>query len=149
MRQLNNTRGFKSLIKQIKASDTIPLRSLVLRPGRPISTCLFDGDDLASSFHFGYYQGKNCLGIASFIQTQINIYQLRGMATHPDNSGKGIGSSILNFAEGIFRDKNIESIWCNARSSAESFYLKHGFIAVGEYFEIPKIGTHIKMKKTL
>ncbi len=46
-------------IKQINGLETIPIRHIVLRKGKPIETCTFPEDNLNSSFHFGlYYQKK-------------------------------------------------------------------------------------------
>ena len=42
-------------IKKITAFETIIVRHPVLRPGRPIESCHFDGDELLTTSHFGLY----------------------------------------------------------------------------------------------
>ena len=44
-----------TIIKEITANETLLVRQAILRPGKSIATCHFDGDDLASTKHFGYY----------------------------------------------------------------------------------------------
>jgi hypothetical protein len=42
-------------IRKITALETYSVRQAVLRKRKPLSSCLFDGDDLESTFHFGYF----------------------------------------------------------------------------------------------
>lgn len=42
-------------IKKITDLETYSVRHVVLRKGKPIETCRFEGDDLPSTSHFGYF----------------------------------------------------------------------------------------------
>jgi hypothetical protein len=42
-----------------------------------------------------------------------------------------------------------EIIWCNARKTAENFYIKNQYLPFGDYFEIKDIGLHTIMFKNL
>ena len=42
-------------IQKITSTETYPVRHIVLRAGKPIESCQFDGDELGSTHHFGYY----------------------------------------------------------------------------------------------
>ena len=41
-------------IKEIHFQETFEVRHPVLREGRPIETCFFDGDELETTKHFGF-----------------------------------------------------------------------------------------------
>jgi hypothetical protein len=50
-------------IQKIIAQDTYPVRHQVLRSGKPIESCQFDGDELGSTHHFGYYLNNQIIGV--------------------------------------------------------------------------------------
>ena len=148
--------GFKMpLVKEITTDETLPLRSAVLRDGKPFDECRFAEDGKPGSFHLGYFDDEHLVGIASFYPIGFdNIeepgMQLRGMAIDEQYQGKGIGKAILQFAdEKIKSDPAITHIWCNARKIAYKFYESQGFGFVSEEFEIAEVGPHRKMIKTL
>lgn len=142
-------------IKSISALCTHPARQIVLRPGKPISDCIFSDDDTDSTIHLGLFYGGNIVGVASLMQKNASFspktksYQLRGMAVLPEHQGKGYGQALLNHAETILIAQGIELLWCNARKSATSFYKKNNFQVQGDAFEIPEIGKHYMMFKSI
>ncbi|MDO6760318.1 GNAT family N-acetyltransferase [Tamlana sp. 2_MG-2023] len=142
-------------IKQITAQESYLVRQPVLRPGLPITSCVFDGDDLSTTIHLGLYNNNNIIGVCSFFKndhaelSRSKQYQLRGMAVLENFQGKGIGYQILSFGERLMKEKNIKTIWCNAREIALPFYRKCGYQSFGEAFNIPNIGPHYSMFKTL
>ncbi|WP_067149600.1 GNAT family N-acetyltransferase [Pseudotamlana agarivorans] len=142
-------------IKQISAQETYKVRLPVLRPGKPADSCVFDGDTLKSTIHFGIYLHDDIIGICSFFKNSHphivdnQQYQLRGMAVLEAYQGMGIGNSVLQFGEAYLKSKNIKTIWCNAREVAIRFYEKCGYQIFGEPFDIPDIGTHFTMQKSL
>jgi len=69
-------------------------------------------------------------------------YRLRGMATHPEWRGRGIGSQLLTAAMAYLTERYADYLWCNARRVAYDFYLHLGFDFVSDEFEIPGIGPH-------
>jgi len=138
------------MIKFINTEDTLALRSLVLREGNVLELCRFEGDDDVNSFHMGYYRDEELICIGSFHKQAKEGYmgegyQLRGMATHFDYQGKGIGNQLLNFAIIYLRGQKINYIWCNARINACGFYLGMGFEIISDEFEINGVGPHREM----
>lgn len=148
-------------IRNILAIETYPVRHPVLRAGRPINDCHFEGDDLSTTYHLGAYVNEQLKGVASFLMHQdvsieelktFNIkqcYQLRGMAVLNEMQGQHIGKNLINHAEEMLKNKNALALWFNARESAVSFYKKNGYQIVSEPYEIATIGTHYKMYKAL
>ena len=53
-------------VRQISASDTRLIRSQMLRPGRDISTCIFNDDEREQTLHLGAFKEKKLVSIASF-----------------------------------------------------------------------------------
>jgi|GEM_PF-153898 len=143
------------IVKEITADETLPLRSAILRDGKPFDQCRFAEDGKPGSFHLGYLEDERLVGIASFYPIGFdNIdepgIQLRGMAVDKLYQGKGIGKAIMQAADKhINRDPSITHIWCNARKIAYKFYESQGFHVVSEEFKIADIGPHRKMLKHL
>lgn len=139
-------------LQEVRLEDVIPLRHEVLRPGRPIETCYFDGDDARDTRHFAWVEAGRVLSIATVMRQERElsgehvILQLRGMATAKDVAGQGVGSAFLQ----ALNEELGASWWCNARAVAVRFYERNGLTVVGEPFDIPGIGTHYVMyhKKT-
>ncbi|MEO8733840.1 MAG: GNAT family N-acetyltransferase [Flavobacteriales bacterium] len=113
------------------------------------------GDDHPEGFHLGAFIGDECVCIASF-RPEANAmlqgtrpYRLRGMATHPDHQGTGVGTQLLRSAIVLLRERQADLLWCNAREVALSFYAHSDFLTQGEPFLIAGIGTHYLMYRTL
>ena len=142
-------------IKQILAEETCVVRQAVLRIGKPIETCVFDGDSKKDTFHLGIFSKIELIGVASFIKnnsklfSEKNQYQLRGMAILKNFQQQGLGTLILNEAQNILLQNKTELLWFHARELAVTFYKKQGFIIVGDSFIIPNIGIHYVMYKKI
>ncbi|WP_370476939.1 GNAT family N-acetyltransferase [Tamlana flava] len=123
--------------------------------GKPKHTCIFDGDNLDTTFHLGIFSEEKLLGVCSFFKANNpNIsespqYQLRGMAVLNEFQGKGLGHQILIFGEQMIKKKNAKIAWCNAREVAINFYRKNGYEITGKPFNIETIGLHFVMYKVL
>ncbi|CAH8283845.1 acetyltransferase (GNAT) family protein [Mariniflexile fucanivorans] len=142
-------------INQITSTETYLVRQPVLRSGKPIESCIFDGDDLNTTFHLGIYSENKLVGVCSFFKnnqpliTETFQYQLRGMAVLNEYQGLGLGQLILTYGENLLKKRNIQTIWCNAREKAIEFYKKTGYHIIGEPFLIKDIGLHYIMNKIL
>lgn len=142
-------------IKKISALETIPVRHPVLRPGKPIETCHFDGDQLKSTFHLGIYNESQLLGVVSYFKSvsplisNTSQYQLRGMAVLEAYQGKGLGNKLVIEGFKYLKEKNVEILWCNAREEAVNFYKKHQFKIISDAFVIPDVGPHYVMSMRL
>lgn len=143
------------IIKHISATEAYTVRHPVLRNGKPIDSCIFDGDNISSTFHLGVFIDNNLVGVCSFFKCNHQLlteefqYQLRGMAVLNTYQNKGLGNVILNYGETLLKEKNMNVIWCNAREKALNFYKKMGYKIIGEPFNIKDIGLHYVMWKKL
>jgi ribosomal protein S18 acetylase RimI-like enzyme len=142
-------------IKQIAAEETYPVRQTVLREGRPLEDCVFDGDTDEDTFHLGLFLNSKLIGVASFMKNRFlffseNIqYQLRGMAVLKEFQHQGFGKLLIDEGENILVQKKVDLLWFNAREIAVEFYKSKGFIISGDAFTIPNIGIHYVMLKKL
>jgi len=140
-------------IKEIKAKDTYTIRKAVLRKNMTLSHEM-PGDHDPDSLHLGVYDDEQLLCVGSFMMASRNDLggkqcQLRGMATSETAQGKGYGKLLLEKAEGLLKNKGIDLIWCNARVAALDFYKRSGYQVMGDVFEVPQVGPHFVMFKSL
>ena len=139
-------------IKSIASKETFPVRHPVLRAGKSLESCTFDGDDLSSTIHFGLYIDDALVGVISVFEVSNNIFikkrqfQIRGMAVLESHQKKGCGEKLIRYVEENLRG---EFIWFNAREIAVGFYKKLGYAPIGMPFEINDVGVHYVMYKNL
>jgi hypothetical protein len=73
-------------VKEIAQNDAIAVRDLVLRRGKPVETCFFDGDKLPTTKYFGVFFDEKIIAAVSVFKNingnfaAQNQYQIRGMA---------------------------------------------------------------------
>lgn len=143
------------MIKFITTKQTYPIRQSVLRDGKPIETCVFDGDDDAMTKHLGYFDGGDVVGILSIFSNQVSLHskkkydedawQLRGMAVAEAAQRKGVGKALVMFAVNFLQQFEPTIFWCNAREGAVNFYERLGFCTVSDEFHVEGIGPHYVM----
>ena len=142
-------------IRKISAEQTFAVRHPVLRKGKPIESCHFDGDDLGTTQHFGLYEFNKIEGVISLFENNNPLFedkhqgQIRGMAVLENNQGKGFGRQLVEHSEKVMKLQNVSLIWFNAREKAVGFYQKMGYEIVGNSFKIPDVGIHYVMWKNL
>ena len=142
-------------IKVVAAKDIRPLRNLVLRPNLPIETTYYDLDHDIETFHLASIMDNTIISIGTFypendieLQTK-NGYRLRGMATHPKFRRKSAATKLMKESFVLLKEKKCDVLWCNARLVAVEFYKSLGFKITGKIFDIPSIGPHYKMYKSV
>ena len=142
-------------IKVVAAKDIRPLRNLVLRPNLPIETTYYDLDNDIETFHLASIMDNTIISIGTFypendieLQTK-NGYRLRGMATHPKFRRKSAATKLIKESFVLLKEKKCDFLWCNARLVAVEFYKSLGFKITGKIFDIPSIGPHYKMYKSV
>ena len=74
--------------------------------------------------------------------------RLRQMAVQNNLQGKGIGASMMNYAENVARDAGYSKMIMHARKTVIGFYEKLGYKVVGKEFEEITI-PHLVMEKKL
>jgi GNAT superfamily N-acetyltransferase len=103
---------------------------------------------------------KNDILIAAFDDDRIlgccmlcplNKYtlRLRQMAVADNLQGKGIGASMMIFAENLARDKGYRHMLMHARDSAIGFYEKFGYKIKGTPFTEVNLPHHVMEKELL
>jgi predicted GNAT family N-acyltransferase len=138
------------IVKRVTANDVYPLRHRVLRPNQTMADCIWAQDSEAHTAHFAAEINGQIIGIASIAISPRegdppNTWRLRGMATVPELQGQGVGAQVLSACLVHAKSCGGTLMWCNARTKALTFYLRHGFETVGEEFEIKGIGPHYVM----
>jgi GNAT superfamily N-acetyltransferase len=144
-------------VEAVAADEVRPLRGSVLRPGQAPDELVYPGDDHADALHAAVREPETgaLVGIATVApeghprEPRPGDWRLRGMATAPEVRGRGLGAALLAACLHHPRDRGGERVWCNARVTAEGFYLRAGFVAEGPRFDLPDIGPHVVMAVSL
>jgi predicted GNAT family N-acyltransferase len=138
-------------VDEVAATVTYPLRRAVLRPGG--GDVAWVGDEDETTVHLAARDGAGrVVGVARFHPAPCAWcpearapWQLRGMATDPQDRGTGAGRALL--VDGLARVavRGGDLVWCDARVTAAGFYERMGFTVVTEPFDKPGIGPHVGM----
>lgn len=125
-------------IRLTTAADVRPLRRRVLRAGRPAVESSYPYDDLPEALHAAAFAGDTIVGVATVYPEpydgRSDAWRLRGMAVDPTYQGRGVGSRVMELVMQELRSRGVELLWCNARTVALPFYLRHGFVTIGDEF---------------
>jgi len=126
----------------------IDLRMEILRKPLGLS---FTEEELAKEKEdilIGAFDEEEMLACCLLTKDEETSLRLRQMAVQNNLQGKGIGASMMNFAEIVARDKGYKKLSMHARKSALGFYEKLGYKAVGnEFIEVTL--PHFVMEKNL
>jgi N-acetylglutamate synthase-like GNAT family acetyltransferase len=95
----------------------------------------------------GAFDEDKILGCCLLTKMDNDCVRLRQMAVQNNLQGKGIGASMMNFAENVARDAGYKKIIMHARKTAIGFYEKLGYKVSGEEFEEISIPHFIMEKK--
>lgn len=124
----------------VDAATTTELRRTVLRPQWPAGAFM-PGDDATDAVHLALFDGHDLVSTCVLLPrpyplrpAQPHAWQLRGMATAAHRTGEGLGSALLRAVDVHVVSRGGRLVWCDARSSARSFYERNGFHAEGDEF---------------
>jgi len=162
---------------ELVASEVVrPLRRAVLRPGRPTHESAYpgEGDPLAAHAVARSLDDGAVLSVGTVVPEAppwlpgtapawrpggtapawrpggtAPAWRIRGMATTPPQRGQGLGTLVLGALLGHVAAHGGGLVWCNARIGARTFYERAGFEARGDVFELPGIGPHAAMWRTV
>lgn len=135
------------IVRPVTAAETADLRRAVLRGGRPVA---LPGDD-EPAFHLGAYDGDALCGTGNVRREPAPWapdepgWRVRGMATDPAYRSQGVGTLVLGGLIDHCRSHGGGIVWFNARTPAQAFYERAGFVVRGEPWEDPEIGPHVCM----
>lgn len=126
----------------------VKLRNDILRQPLGLS---FDPEELArekEDILIGAFDDDEMLACCLLTKMDDKCLRLRQMAVQNNLQGKGIGASMMNFAETVARDKGYKKLVMHARKTVMGFYEKLGYKAVGDEFTEVTI-PHFVMEKSL
>ncbi len=83
--------------------------------------------------HLALFGGNKLISVISLFRTGDDL-QFRKFATLAEYQGKGYGSALLNYVIDTAKMESVTRLWCNARTSAASFYAKFGFQVTAHSF---------------
>ena len=95
------------------------------------------------------FDDDRILGCCMLCPLNNNTLRLRQMAVADNLQGKGIGASIMIFAENLARDKGYRHMLMHARDSAIGFYEKFGYKIKGTPFTEVNLPHHVMEKELL
>ena len=142
-------------VRPISAAETRPLRHAVLRPGQSFEQTVYSRDDHPETLHLGAFDGDRLVAIASlYREARPNrpsraAWRLRGMATDPEQRGRGFATVVLDASVAHVAAEGGGELWCNARIPALGFYQRCGFEVEGDEFDIDGIGPHVVVTRTV
>ncbi|MEO6631326.1 MAG: GNAT family N-acetyltransferase [Mucilaginibacter sp.] len=118
-------------IEQIRPELTWRMRQQVLYPAKKLYEMEMDEDN--HGYHFGAFSANELVAVVSLFQTGDD-FQFRKFAVDESMQGKGLGNQLLQYITDFAVKEGGQRLWCNARSAAIGFYLKHGFEHTGKLF---------------
>jgi len=142
-------------LRRATIDEILPLRHAELRPGRPLSTARFDGDDDPATRHFGAFlrdtgELVGCVSCMRRPRAGAAAWQVRGMATRGDLVRRGIGRALLGYTVGALgAEDGPRLLWCNARVEALGFWQREGWTVASDVFDIPDVGPHRVLRRVL
>jgi N-acetylglutamate synthase-like GNAT family acetyltransferase len=125
----------------------IDLRYEILR--KPLNLS-FEPDELdkeKNDILIAAFEEEKMLGCCLLTKIDKHCIRLRQMAVQNNLQGRGIGASMMHFAENVARDAGYKKLVMHARKSAIGFYEKLGYkVSGGEFIEL-SIPHYIMEKK--
>lgn len=126
----------------------VRLRDKILRA--PLNL-MFSEEELFlehNQIHVGCFDNEIALGGFALVPVTSSEIKMRQVCVDNSHQGKGIGNSLMKFAEEWAKENGYKEINCHARETAIPFYLTLGYSQEGNSFE--EVGIpHFKMIKKL
>ena len=135
------------IVRPVTPAETAALRRAVLRGGRPVP---LPGDD-EPAYHLAAYDGSTLAGTGNVRREAAPWapdepgWRVRGMSTDPAYRSQGVGALVLQGLIDHCVDNGGGIVWFNARTPAQAFYERAGFVTRGEPWVDPEIGPHVVM----
>jgi N-acetylglutamate synthase-like GNAT family acetyltransferase len=126
----------------------VDLRNEILRKPLDLTFTEEELENEKDDILIGAFEEEKILGCCLLTRIDDNSVRLRQMAVQNNLQGKGIGASMLNYAENLARDHGFKNMVMHARKPVVGFYEKLGYkVTSGEFVEIT-IPHHV-MEKNL
>ncbi|MFK7916467.1 MAG: GNAT family N-acetyltransferase [Ilumatobacter sp.] len=129
------------VVREVSASHTHELRCRVLRDGDPDAEVTWAGDDDADTVHLAVISStERIIGVSTWLRSpdplapDVAAVQLRGMASDPEATGRGVATRLVRAGIEHCRNVGARRLWANARVTAVGFYESVGFEVQGPVF---------------
>lgn len=126
----------------------VALRMEILRKPLGLSFSPEELDGESTDILLGAFDEDRLLACCMLTRQDAHTCRLRQMAVVNSLQGRGLGASLLYFAENVARDRGFRQLVMHARMSAVGFYEKQGYQPSGQTFEEVTI-PHLLMQKPL
>jgi GNAT superfamily N-acetyltransferase len=156
------------VVERVEAGVVRPLRHAVLRPRQDEDQSAYPADDDPDTVHIAAriaayatagVTGRPFADVVSvgtvlrepppWEPERADGWRVRGMATRPDARRRGLGGRVLDALLDHVAGCGGGLVWCNARVPAQQLYGRAGFAVRGPVFELPGIGPHHLMWRTV
>lgn len=127
----------------------VQLRNLILRQPLGLSFTEEELEKEKNDILIAAFDDDEILGCCMLCPLNNNTLRLRQMAVRDNLQGKGVGASIMTFAENLARDKGYSSMIMHARDTAIGFYEKFGYKVKGNEFIEVNVPHHVMEKPLL
>jgi N-acetylglutamate synthase-like GNAT family acetyltransferase len=139
-------------IKQIdhgtnEYKQMVDLRNEILRKPLGLSFKKEELEREKEDILIGAFEEDKMLGCCLLTKVDKENVRLRQMAVQNNLQGKGIGATMLNFAENVARDAGYKNMVMHARKTAIHFYEKLGYKVTSDEFEEITIPHYLMQKK--
>lgn len=125
----------------------VSLRAEILRKPLNLSFKEEELENEKNDILIGAFDEDIILGCCLLTKMNDKALRLRQMAVQNSVQGKGIGASMMNYAENIARDAGFKKLIMHARKTAVGFYEKLGYSIVSDEFIEISIPHFIMEKK--
>jgi GNAT superfamily N-acetyltransferase len=129
-------------------SQMIQLRNEILRKPLNLTFAKEDLEKEKNDILIAAFEEERMLGCCLLTKIDEERVRLRQMAVEKTLQGKGIGASMMNYAENVARDHGYKTLLMHARKTAIGFYEKLGYVVTGNEFTEVSI-PHFVMEKKL
>ena len=126
----------------------VDLRNDILRKPLGLSLKKEELEKEREDILIGAFEEDKMLGCCLLTKVDNDNIRLRQMAVQNNLQGKGIGATMLNYAENVARDAGYKNMVMHARKTAIHFYEKLGYKTTSDEF-IEITIPHLIMEKRL
>lgn len=137
----------------VSPKRTRPLRQQILRPHQTLDDLAAEEDPAAT--WLAASTDDRVVGTASVAsepspdEAAVTPFRLRAMTTAPEFRSRGLGRVLLDAALAEAAGSGADLVWCSARVPAAGFYAAAGFRETSDHFDVPHIGPHVRMSRTI
>ena len=127
----------------------IDLRNDILRKPLGLSFNKEELDREKEDILIGAFDDERILACCLLTKMDNSTCKLRQMAVQNSQQGKGIGATMMNFAENVARDRGFRIMAMHARKTAAGFYEKLGYKVASDEFQEVTIPHYVMQKELI